>query len=119
MQIEAWDIAEEKGFHAGRTSSRDDILVRLCLIHSEVSEAVQEVKRHWKDTVPQTDAECQEQQALRTKVTEELADILIRCGDLAECIGQDLQEAVVQKLAKNRGRPAGYGTPHEGKAGGM
>ena len=117
LQVEAFDIAEEKGFHAGRTASRDDTLVRLCLIHSEVSEAVQEVKRGWMDNL--TPEERANQRALREKVGEELADVLIRCADLAECIGVDLQEHVIQKLKKNRARPTGYGTPHEGTPGGI
>lgn len=119
LQALAWGIAEEKGFHKGRTASRDDTLVRLCLIHSEVSEAVQEVKRHWRDAVPSTEAESEARESLRSRVAEELADILIRCADLAECIGRDLQAAVSEKLEKNQSRPVGYGTPHEGRPGGI
>lgn len=42
-------------------------------------------------------------------IAEELADILIRTGDLAEEIGVDLQAAVVAKMAKNQGRPHKHG----------
>ena len=44
---QVWADMEAKGFHAGRGTSRDDTLVRLCLVHTEVSEAAQVVKRHW------------------------------------------------------------------------
>jgi NTP pyrophosphatase (non-canonical NTP hydrolase) len=111
MQEEAWRIAEEKGFHVGRDdNSRDDTLIRLCLIHSEVSEAVDEVKKRWAPLTLDN---------ARVRVAEELADVLIRCGDLAQCIGVDLQQAVVEKLKKNEKRPKGYGTPNEGRAGGI
>ena len=110
LQSEAWRIAEEKGFHKGRTASRDDTLVRLCLIHSEVSEATQEVKRHWVEPI---------NIVTRERVAEEMADILIRCADLAACIGANLEASVEAKLKKNEGRLPGYGTPHEGRAEGI
>lgn len=110
MQEAAWESAESKGFHHGWTNSREETLVRLCLIHSEVSEAVQEVKRHWVVDPPPS---------VKLRVAEELADILIRCGDLAHSIGVDLQSAVILKMDKNLTRPAGYGTPHEGEERGI
>ncbi len=101
-QVNAWRMAEDKGFHRGRGRSRDDTLVRLCLIHTEVSEAVQEVKRHWEgDGSPE----------LVEQVGEELADVLIRVLDLAGCIGVDLQSAVEAKFKANSKRPHLYGTP--------
>lgn len=97
---ECWRLAEQKGFHAGRGNSRDDTLVRLCLIHSEVSEAVQEVKRRGPE-------------AAREQLAEELADVLIRVFDLAGCLEIDLNAAVAAKMAKNQARPHLYGTPME------
>lgn len=100
---ESWRMAEVKGFHEGRSGAgRDDTLVRLSLVHTEISEATQEVKRHW-DGEP-----TEEQKAI---FAEELADALIRIFDLAGCVDVDLELAVEQKLAKNWQRPTKYGTP--------
>ena len=103
----AWEIAEEKGFHKDRSSTgRDDTLVRLCLIHTEISEAAQEVKRGWKG---EPDAR------QREVFAEELADAMIRILELAECIGVDMGEAVFFKMEQNRKRPYRYGTPDSGE----
>ena len=101
-QFDAWKIAEDKGFHEGRTGAgRDDTLVRLCLVHTEVSEAAQEVKRHW-DGGPT--------ESQKAAFAEELADVLIRVFDVAQCVGVDLESAVAEKMAKNANRFRLYGT---------
>lgn len=103
MAVQAFCVAEDKGFHAGRTTDgRDDTLIRLGLIHTEVSEAMQEVKRHSVDN--------------RATIGEELADILIRVGDLAVCLSIDLEAFVIAKIAKNKTRPHLFGTPQEKRA---
>lgn len=103
LQKHAWQVAEDKGFHVGRTESRDDTIVRLALVGTEVSEAIQEVKRHWLLTGPPSDES-------RNRFAEELADTAIRLLDLAECTGVDLQSAIIGKMEKNAGRPYLYGT---------
>lgn len=106
IQEESWQIAEEKGFHQGRTGGRDDTLVRLCLIHTEASEAAQVVKRCWCDPpLP----------AVRETLATELADIVIRVCDLAGCLDIDLEQTVLAKLEANRMRPRLYGTPWSGQ----
>lgn len=102
----SWTIAENHGFHEGRTNSRDDTLVRLCLVHTEVSEASQVVKRSWLAATPQ---------AVVDDLAEELADVLIRVADLAGCLSIDLEQAVEKKLKINDGRKRHYGTPREEK----
>jgi len=97
LQEQAFAGAEQKGFHESLAWDRYGVLVRLCLIHTEVSEAAQAVKRHGIVT--------------RQEIAEELADILIRLGDLAEGLGIDLSTAVQAKMAKNETRPYLYGTP--------
>ncbi len=101
---QAWQCAQDKGFHDMEPNDRSGILVRLCLIHSEVSEAVQEVKRTWTDP-PSL--------ATRDRLAEELADVLIRVGDLCGVLLIDLDDAVQKKLAYNRTRNTRYGTPEE------
>lgn len=113
LRDECWSMAEAKGFHQGRTDSRDDNLVRLALIHTEVSEAAQVVKRHWpQDTRVWEDDLKSEKEA---ELSEEIADVFIRLFDFAGCLGLDLDAAVRKKMAKNGGRPRLYGTPFEGQ----
>lgn len=101
IQREAWACAHDKGFHADQPMDRTHTLLRLCLIHTEISEAAQAVKRHG---IP------------APGLGEELADACIRIFDLAEGLGIDLEEAIAQKMRVNRVRPVRYGTPWEGKA---
>jgi NTP pyrophosphatase (non-canonical NTP hydrolase) len=107
---EAWSCAELKGHHRGRNSlDRDDTLVRLCLIHTEVSEAAQIVKRHGVITDEH-----------RRAVLTELADVMIRVADLAGCLSMPslpFARVLSEKLAANRRRPYLYGTPLEGEGG--
>ena len=104
LQLTAWNIVEQQGLHdALRTLDvREATLIRLGLVHTEVSEAMQEVKRHGVTA-----------ENLHT-IGEELADILIRVADLAQELHIPLVQEVDQKLAKNRLRPYKYGTPEEG-----
>jgi len=106
LQSQAWSTAEAKGFHEGlqHLPPREAALVRLALIHTEVSEATQEVKRHGLAN-----------ELIRKKIACELADVLIRCADLAETIGVDLEEAVLTVLEYNTKRPYRYGTPDEAR----
>lgn len=105
LQTEAWTTAENKGFHDDRPgNNRDDALVRLALVHSEVSEAIQRVKRHWPTAGVRGDL----------TLGDELADILIRVADLAECCGIPLEHCVLEKLEANKLRPRLYGTAKEG-----
>jgi NTP pyrophosphatase (non-canonical NTP hydrolase) len=105
LQHVAWEIAERKGLHDNlrHFPHREATLIRLALIHTEVSEAAQEVKRHGV-TVENTRV-----------IGEELADVLIRVADLAEELGIDLSLEVDIKLSHNRLRPYKYGTPDEEK----
>lgn len=67
----------------------------LCLIHSEISEAMEGARKNLKDDhLPEFDME-----------VVELADVLIRLGDYAFGFGhQNLGEATIQKLAYNQKR---------------
>lgn len=99
MQRLAFAVAREKGLHDGLPFDREGVLVRLMLAVTEVSEAAQEVKRRGLERLE--------------VVGEELADVLIRCGDLAEGLGIDLAAAVAAKMERNRSRPFRFGTPGE------
>jgi hypothetical protein len=66
----------------------------LCLIHSEISEAMEGYRKNLMDDhLPH-----------RPMIEVELADAMIRIGDLAEGLGLDLGGAVAEKLAFNARR---------------
>ena len=89
VQKEAWGTAEEKGFHDARNNDAPTV---LALIHSEVSEALE---AHREEELGE--------------FGEELADIIIRVGDLAESENVDLQSEVERKMEKNREREKPHG----------
>lgn len=85
---ECHSIAVEKGWW----DRRRDIPELLCLVHSEVSEALEAYRK--------ADSE---------GFAEELADILIRIFDMAGKFGIDLEAALNDKIEKNRFRPYRHG----------
>lgn len=112
MNLNEWrdycfQAMEAKGFHDGRDAGRDDTLLRLCLVHTEVSEAAQLAKRHFLPGC------CPDEHLLA--FSEEIADVLIRLFDLAGTLDLDLEAAVQAKMAKNAARPHKYGTPWAGQ----
>lgn len=109
MQRESWEVSELKGWHVPQ--QRDDGLVRdastgerLALIHSEISEALEEVR----DKTPIV----YEKDGKPEGVGIELADAVIRIGDLCEILGIDLEECIAIKTAFNRGREYRHGGRH-------
>lgn len=67
---------------------------KLCLIHSEVSEAMEGYRRGlMDDKLPN-----------RLMVEVELADAVIRIADLAGALGLDLGGAIAEKMAYNQRR---------------
>lgn len=74
-------------------NTRNMIPMVLALIHSEVSEALEEFRKEHR----------------LINFTEELADILIRTLDCSAALGVDIDRALVQKLEKNRGRAYKHG----------
>lgn len=64
----------------------------LCLIHSEISEALEAYRNH-------DDA----------NLSEELADAVIRLFDTAEELGIDIEEAIIKKHNYNQSRPYKHG----------
>ena len=63
----------------------------LCLIHSEISEAMEGYRKDLPD----------DKLPHRRAVEVELADAMIRIGDLATYLGCDLGGAIVEKIAFN------------------
>lgn len=109
LQAEAWQISEDHGFHdVGQTVGE-----KLMLIVSEASEALEdhrdgrEASEVWyvsKDNPgdePTPPKPC--------GIPSELADIVIRCLDMAECYGIDLATIIREKMDYNRTRPHLHG----------
>ena len=127
IQRMAWEIAEKKGQHANLDSldERSQSLIRLGLAHTEVSEALDEFAEAFLPMLKLLVLHRQLSEATqhvkrdgitiasRMKIVEELADVIIRCADLAQTIGVDLESAVNRKMMLNAERPQFYGTPWE------
>lgn len=68
---------------------------KLCLIHSEVSEAMEGLRKNLSD----------DKLPHRPMIEVELADAVIRIADLAGALGLDLGAAIAEKMAFNAVRP--------------
>lgn len=68
---------------------------KLCLIHSEISEAMEGHRKGLAD----------DKLPHRPMIEVELADAVIRIADLAGALGLDLGGAIAEKLAFNAQRP--------------
>ncbi|MCK5563711.1 MAG: hypothetical protein KAJ07_00555 [Planctomycetes bacterium] len=101
---EATKTAKSKGFGI-RTEA--DIPKALCLIHSEISEALEEYRNpEMPITTTYTEGLTKQKPA---GFTVELADALIRICHLADDLGLDLEEAIKVKMAYNKTRPHKHG----------
>lgn len=68
---------------------------KLCLIHSEISEAMEGHRKGLPD----------DKLPHRSMIEVELADAVIRIADLAGALGLDVGGAIAEKMAFNRVRP--------------
>jgi NTP pyrophosphatase (non-canonical NTP hydrolase) len=86
---EAFETAKEKGWH----DQPREMGTILCLIHGEVSEAMEADRRGegWD------------------RVTEELADVCIRIFDLCGSLNLDLEKAIIEKMEYNKTRSYKHG----------
>lgn len=100
IQRRAWSIAETQGQHEGLRdlAAREQLLIRCSFLHGEVAEIADIAKKHGV-------------MAQKAQLAEECADVLILLAELCEEFQIDLTHAVTAKMAKNRQRPYGYGTP--------
>lgn len=90
--VEIHKLAKEKGWYQEKKS----IPELLCLVHSEVSEALEAYRNH----IPEGEKGC---------LSEELADTIIRIFDMSEYLGLDIIEAVEKKHEFNKTRPHRHG----------
>jgi len=93
--------SKAKGFGVDKDDTDINVVgLRLALIHSEVSEALEAARKDYpaSEKIPDIG-----------NFEEELADTVIRCMDLANRMGISLGEAIVKKVAYNRTRPYMHG----------
>lgn len=87
-----------RGFKEGRepvlANAKRDVLNMLCLVHSEISEACEGVRKNSKD----------DKLPHRSMFEVELADAMIRMFDIAGAYNLDLGGALVEKLEYNANR---------------
>jgi NTP pyrophosphatase (non-canonical NTP hydrolase) len=89
--------AEEAGWYVDPKTGEPldrNIGEMLCLMHSEISEAMEGYRKNLNDTHLPT----------YPMITVELADLLIRAFDLAGYLDLDLANAVLDKLDYNQNR---------------
>jgi NTP pyrophosphatase (non-canonical NTP hydrolase) len=98
-----YNTAKEKGWWDD-SSAPINFPEKLALIHSEVSEALEEY-RNGKHPI----GELYFVDGKPEGVPAELADVLIRIFDLCGHYGIDLEHAVYQKMLYNTGRPFRHG----------
>jgi hypothetical protein len=96
-----WSTAEEHGWHEG-TLDTNAVAAKLALIHSETSEALEELRngrlKSWEGENGKPEG-----------FPVELADIVIRCLDLAGQLGFVLEDEIAKKHAYNESRPYRHG----------
>ena len=100
MGEDAGSAGSEKGIHEPKPADkfREDLATQLCNLGSEMSE-LWEAYRRGKLNDP-----CDKADGM-IKLGFKLADVVIRCADMAGFFGLDLANAVKVKLAYNKSRP--------------
>jgi len=114
MQKRAHDTAKAKGWWDGKRYDGTepgngavnpelvDVPTSLCLIHSEVSEALESYRKGEPNL---WFAESGKPEG----IASEMADVIIRIGDLCGALDIDIESAVLAKMAHNETRSHRHG----------
>ena len=86
------EVRQAAGFWEDGQNS--NIPTKLCLIHSEISEAMEGYRKNLRD----------DKLTNRPAMEVELADAVIRIADLAQHMGYDLAGAIIAKMHYNNNR---------------
>lgn len=102
-QEDAHQLSRSKGWYDGADEvTAERMAVKLALIHSETSEALEDVRAGKLGGSVREDGKPE-------GLPSELADIVIRVLDFAGWLGIDLEQAVAEKHAFNATRPQKHG----------
>ena len=103
IQKDVHQTAVEHGWWEGTTKENCPIAEKIALMHSELSEALEEFR---------SVIELPDYYMINGKpegIVVELADCIIRILDLAGFMGWDIEEALKLKMAYNETRPYRHG----------
>lgn len=92
--------AQEKGFYDDAVPTRSEVAMRLCLIHSEISEALEALR---------DDGPLSKKLPGVNLFDEELADAVIRILDLCGWLDIDLESVMIAKMDYNSRREFMHG----------
>ena len=111
----AYKNAVSKGFYDPSPSTES----RLLLIHSEVSEACEAIrKNHYSqrgdvnavlDVVDNATFKEYFEHSIKNSFEDEIADVIIRCLDLTAAMGIDIEAHIAAKMRYNSMRPHKHG----------
>lgn len=113
LQEVSWQTAEDHGFHVAHYDTclnkpeLGQVYVKLALIHSEVSEATEEIRN--VTTIEDLSARQTDESGKPIGFASELADVVIRVMDLAGDLGIDLGAVIAEKQTYNKKREAMHG----------
>jgi NTP pyrophosphatase (non-canonical NTP hydrolase) len=101
LQKQVHALAVEKGWWDGQINLPE----KLCLVHSEISEALEEYRRGTIDLRDAYEGEGGKPEGFSV----ELADAVIRILDLCGWLGIDLEAEILRKHEYNKIRPYRHG----------
>ena len=102
---------KEKGFWKGERSFGEI----LCLVHSEVSEALEGLRNdkrapfNQENMIPDSMTKEEFLEKIKDTFEDEIADVIIRTLDLCGALGIDIDGHINAKIAYNKSRPFKHG----------